>query len=354
VTTPVADVTANVFVLELSLPEGLSRADAEAAEARALQREAAELALEVTETKIGLGLVEKTRWSRKTMTLTEEGFQGLGRRGSRVAPGAEIRRSTTRGTGSNGQPVETHSYTVMVESPTGRYEEAGRPRAEAEKFWAPALAEQRAALAALPPPEDRPPGRLELRERWRYVTVSPPVPQLEEVAFHTLTRFREVCRACAEKARERQALFLRSLGSPGVEAAALPKGALDGGIEIEGHEVVFGGADEADPTRVERPSSGRLTLQQTASCPARVVRVDDTVVVGTSADVIAVPYRDAQTWHELRDAACVVTIDPKHEVFGPSQVVPRDTAKNPARFWIGEHRAELARLERGEFKQTLP
>jgi hypothetical protein len=288
------------------------------------------------------------------MTLTEEGFQGLGRRGSRVAPGTEIRRSTTRGAGSNGQPVETHSYTVTVESPTGRYEEAGRPRAEAEKFWAPALAEQRAALAALPPPEDRPPGRLELRERWRYVTVSPPVPQLEEVAFHTLTRFREVCRACAEKARERQALFLRSLGSPGVEAAALPKGALDGGIEIEEHEVVFGGADEADPTRVERPSSGRLTLRQTASCPARVVRVDDTVVVGTSADVIAVPYRDAQTWHELRDAACVVMVDLKHEVFGPSQPLPRDTVKDPARFWIGQHRAELARLERREFKPALP
>jgi hypothetical protein len=174
------------------------------------------------------------------------------------------------------------------------------------------------------------------------------------VAFHTLTRFREVCRACAEKARERQALFLRSLGSPGVEAAALPKGALDGGIEIEGHEVVFGGADEADPTRVERPSSGRLTLQQTASCPARVVRVDDTVVVGRSADVIAVSYRDAQTWHELRDAACVVMVDLKHEVFGPSQPLPRDTAKNPARFWIGQHRADLARIKRGEFKQALP
>lgn len=354
VTTPVADVTANVFLLELSLPEGLSRADAEAAEVRALQRERAQLALEVTETKIGLGLVEKTQWSRKTMTLTEEAFQGLGRRGSRIVPGTEIRRSTTRGTGRNGQPVETDSYTVTVESPMGRYEEAGRPRAEAEKFWAPALEEQRAALAALPPPEDRPRGRLELRERWRYVTVSPPVPQLEEVAFHTMTRFRQVCGACAEKARERQALFLRSLGSPGVEAAALPKGALDGGIEIEEAEVVFGGADEVDPIRVERPRSGRLTLRQMASCPGRVVRVEDTVVVGRSADVISVPYRDAQTWHELRDAACVVIVDLKHEVLGPSEPLPPDTGKGPARFWIGEHRAELARLKRGDFKQALP
>jgi hypothetical protein len=355
VTTPVADVTANVFVLELWLPEGLSRADAEAAETRALQREAAELALKVTETKVEMGLVEKTRWSRKTMTFTEEGFQGLARRGSRVVPGTEIRRSTSRATGRDGQPVETHSYTVTVESPTGRYEEAGRPRAEAEKFWAPALKEQRAALAALPPPEHRPPGRLELRERWRYITVSQPVPQLEGVAFHTLTRFRQVCGACAEKARERQALFLRSLGSPGVEAAALPKGALDGGIQIEEPEVVFCGADEADPTRVERPSSARLTLRRMASCPARVVRVEDTVVIGHSADVIAVPYRDAQTWHELRDAACVGAGDPAHEVFGPSRPLPADDAvQNPARFWIGEHRAELARLERGEFKQPLP
>jgi hypothetical protein len=91
-----------------------------------------------------------------------------------------------------------------------------------------------------------------------------------------------------------------------------------------------------------------------ASCPARVVRVDDTVVVGKGADVIAVPYRDAQTWHELRDAACVVMVDLKHEAFGPSQPLPPDTAKSSARFWIGEHRAELARLKRGDFKQALP
>jgi hypothetical protein len=41
-------------------------------------------------------------------------------------------------------------------------------------------------------------------------------------------------------------------------------------------------------------------------------------------------------------------------VFGPSRPLPPDTAKNPARFWIEQHRAELARLERGEFKQTVP
>ena len=280
VTTPVADVTANVFVLELSLPEGLSRADAEAAETRALQREAAELALKVTETKVELGLVEKTRWLRKTVTLTEEGFQGLARRGSRVVPGTEIRRSTSRGAGPSGQPVETHSYTVTVESPAGRYEVAGRPRAEAERFWAPALEAQRAALAALPPPEDARPGRLELRERWRYVAVFPPVPQLEEVRFHTKTRDGQFCRACSDKAHKRHALYLSSLGAPGVDPATLPEGALDAGIELEGREVVFGGADQADRIRVERPSAGRLTLRRAASCPARVVRVEDTLTVG--------------------------------------------------------------------------
>ena len=354
VTTPVADVTANVFVLELSLPEGLSRADAEAAETRALQREAAELALKVTETKVELGLVEKTRWSRGTMTLTEEGFQGLARRGSRVVPGTEIRRSTTRGAGPNGQPVETHSYTVTVESPSGRYEVAGRPRAEAERFWAPALKAQRAALAALPPPEARPPGRLEVRERWRYVAVSPPVPQLEEVRLHTKTRDGQFCRACADKAHKRHALYLSSLGAPGVDPATLPTGALDAGIELEGHEVVFGGADQDNPIRVGRPSGGRLTLRRAASCPARIVRVEDTPIIHWGADVIAFPRREDQTWHELRDAACAGTAGPAHEVFGPSRPLPPDTVKNPARFWIEQHRAELARLERGEFKQPLP
>ncbi len=354
VTTPVADVTATVFVLELSLPEGLSRADAEAAETRALQREAAELALKVTETKVELRLVEKTRWSRKAMTLTEEGLQGLARRGARVVPGTETRRSTSRGTGRDGQPVETHSYTVTVESPTGRYEVAGQPRAEAEKYWAPALKEQRAALAALPPPEVRPAGRLEVRERWRYVTVSP-VPQLEDVRLHTKTRDGQFCRACSDIARKRHALYLSSLGVPGVDPAMLPPGALDAGIEVEGREVVFGDAAYDDPTGSSGPSDGRLILRRAASCPARVVRVEDTVIVGWGADVIAVPRREDQTWHELRDAACALTVDPAHEVFGPSRPLPPpDTVKQPARFWIEQHRAELARLERGEFKQALP
>jgi len=353
VITPVADVTATVFVLELFLPEGLSRADAEAAQTRALLREAAELALKVTETKVAMGLVETTQWSRRTMTLTEEGYQGLGRRGSRVVPGTEVRRSTTRGSDRNGQPVETHSYTVTVESPMGRYEVAGRPRAEAETFWAPALKEQRAALATLPPPEARPPGRIEVRERWRYVTVSP-VPELEDIRFHTTTRDGQFCRACADIARKRHALYLSSLGTAGVDPATLPSGALDAGIEVAGHEVVFGGADQAEPVHVGRPSDGRLTLRRVASCPAHVVRVEDTPIIDRGSDVIAFPRREDQTWHELRDAACIATADPAHEVFGPARAIPTDTAKNPARFWIEQHRAELARLQRGEIKQALP
>ena len=353
-TTPVAEVTANVFVLELLLPGGLSRADAEAAETRALQREAAELALKVTETKIGLGLVEKTRWSGKTMTLTEEAFQSLARRHLRVAPGTEIRRSTTRYATPNGQTVETHSYTVTVESATGRYEVVGQPRAEVEKFWAPALQEQRAALAALPPPESRPPGRLEVRERWRYVAVFPPVPQLDEIRLYTKTRDGQFCRACAEKANKRDALYLSSLGTPGVDPRTLPAGALDAGIELTGHEVVFGTTDQDDPIRVGRPSGARLTLRRAATCAARIVRVEDTPIIHWGSDVIAWPRRENQTWHELRDAACAGPSVRAHEVFGPSRHLPPDTAKSPARFWIEEHRAELARLKRGEFKQSLP
>jgi hypothetical protein len=354
VTTRVADVTANVFVLELSLPAGLSRADAEAWETRAIQREAAELALKVTETKIAMGLVEATRWRRGTMTLTEEGFRGLSRRGARVVPGTEIRRSTSRRTSPSGQPVETHSYTVTVESPGGRYEVVGRPRAEAEKFWGPVLAEQRAALAALPPPEQRPPGPLEVRERWRYVTVSHQVPQLEELQLYSRTRDGQFCRACSDIARKRNALYLRSLGTAGVDAATLPAGALDAGIELETREIAFGGVDQDGPIRLERPSDGRLSLRRVATCPARLVRVEDTPIIHWGADVIAFPRREDQTWHELRDAECAGEDGSVHEVFGPSGPLPPDTVKNPARFRIVEHRAELARLARGEFKQALP
>ena len=84
------------------------------------------------------------------------------------------------------------------------------------------------------------------------------------------------------------------------------------------------------------------------------MRVEDTLVIHKGSGVIAVPHREAQTWHELRDATCVGTVDPVHEVFGPSRPLPPDTMKNPARFWIEQHRAELARLKRGDFKQALP
>ncbi len=193
-----------------------------------------------------------------------------------------------------------------------------------------------------------------MRERWRYVTVSPLVPQLEEGPFYTKTRDGQICRACADKAHKRHALYLISFGAPGVDPATLPTGALDAGIELEGREVAFGGTDQADRIRVERPSGGHLTLRRAASCPARIVRVEDTVIIHWGSDVIAVPHREAQTWHELRDAACVETDGTMHEVFGPSRPLPPDTAKNPARFWIEQHRAELARLERGELKQTVP
>lgn len=354
VTTPVAEVTADVFVLELLLPEGVSRADAEAAETRALLREAAELKLKVTETKVKMGLIEAPKWVRKTVTLSEEAFRGLGRKGSRLVPGTEVQRTTVRGANARGEPVDTYSYTVTVESPIGRSEVAGRPRAEAEKYWAPALYEQRAALAALPPPDKRPSGPLEVRERWRYVTVSLPAPLFEERRLHTKTKDGQHCMPCSDAARKRNALYLSSLGTAGVDPDAVRPGALDAGIEVEGHEVVFGGADRVDPIRVERPSTGRITLRRVASCPARIVRVEDTVVVGWGADVIRVPYREEQMWHELRDAACAVTSDPAHEAFGPSAPLERDIAEDPARFWIEQHRAELARLERGELKQALP
>jgi hypothetical protein len=354
VTTPIAEVTASVFVLELWVPEGVSRADAEAADTRALQREAAELALKVTETKVDMGLVEETRWVRKTVTLSEQAFQGLARRGSRVVAGTEIRRSTSVGTSANGERVETHSYTVTVESPAGRYEVMGRPRKVAERYWAPMLEEQRAALAALPRAESRPPGRLELRERWRYVTVFPPVPELEEGQFHTKTRDGQDCRACSEAAQRRNAVYLSSFGAPGVDPAMLDTPALEAGMELAAREVVFGGADHREPTRVERTSVGRLTLQRVATCPGRIVRVEDTLTIHRGSDVIAVPYREDQMWHELRDAACVGTTGPAHEVFGPSGPLPPGTAKDPVRFWIEQHRAELARLERRELKQALP
>jgi hypothetical protein len=356
-TTNVAEVTADVLVLELWLPEGVSTAAAEAAETRALEREAALLALEVTRTKIELGVVEETRWSRGTMTLTEEGLENLRKRGGRVVPGTETRTSISVGSDRDGRPVETRSYTVTVESPAGRHEVAGRPRAEAERHWQPTLALQRAALAALPPPDDRPKGSLEVRERWTYVVASPAPPELDGSPLSTKQRNGEVCRACADLAHGRQALFLSSFGTPGVDPATLPAGTLDAGLEIEERQFVFGGVHDRETIRLERPAGGRLVLRRAARCAGRVVRVEDTLTVGRTADVIAVPIREAHTWHELRDADCVRADRLRHEVFGPPPPprLPGSMTRNhPARFRVEEHRREIARLRRGEFKRPPP
>jgi len=110
------------------------------------------------------------------------------------------------------------------------------------------------------------------------------------------------------------------------------------------------------PQRSGLSTTGRLTLRRVTRCPAHLVRVDQTLVVDTGSGVIAVPRREAQTWHELRDAACAGKGYTVHEVLGlPPPPRPPDVVKNqPARFWIEQHRAELARLKRGESKQQLP
>jgi hypothetical protein len=156
------------------------------------------------------------------------------------------------------------------------------------------------------------------------------------------------------EAEKRHALYLRSFGTAGVDPATLSSGALETGLEIRANEFVFGSASEPDSTRVRRPSTGRLVLRREASCRGHLVRVDQTLVVDKGSDVIAVPRREAQTWHELRDAACASNASTVHEVLGVPSPRQPNVGSNAALFWIEQHRAELARLERGELKQQIP
>ncbi len=352
----VASGTARVFVLELSLPTGVTLVDATEADDRAEKRSAAALDLEVTETKIALGLVEAPAWSRSTETFTEEGYQNLLKQGGRVAPGSKLKREVSLGN-EGGRTVEHVSYTGTFESPSdARFEKVGRPRAEAAAYWKPMLDEQRATLAALAPaPAKSRSAPYEMRARWRYVTFDSPPASMEDAALYTATAAGP-CVACMNAATKHDAVFLYGFGAAGVDPGKFTPAQLAAGVALTDAKISIGSIVERDRLTVARPSAARLTLRLEKSCPARVVRIDDTLVVDNGSGVIAVPRTDAVFWHELRDATCAKNPTTVRDVVGPAPPpIPAGvTRNNPAEFWISQHKAELARLERHEFKLAPP
>lgn len=353
--TVVASGNAQVFVLELSLPKGVTLMDAKEADERTAKRAVAALDLEVTEKKIALGLVEEHAWSRHTMTLSEEGYRNLLKRGGRVAPGG-LKREVSRG-GEGGKTVEYVSYTGTFETPSeGRYEKVGRPRAEAAAYWKSTLDTQRATLAALgPEPRKKKAAPYEVRARWRYVTFDPPPRSLEDAQLQGGASTGAIG-ACMNEATKRRAVYLRGFGAPGVDPGKFTPAQLAAGVGLPDAVIRIASIVERDPWTVERPTAGRLMLRLEKSCPARVVRVDDTVVVSNGSGIIAVPQREAHSWYELRDATCLKDPTTMREVFGPAPApIPgNEVRNNPVEFWISQHKAELERLERKQFKLALP
>lgn len=353
-----ATVTVRRFALELHLPPGSSAQQLAEAEERALEREAAELALKVTERKVELGLIEvPTLSAPRRISLTEEGFRRWEREGGRILADAGIERETIHSY-RDGREVTEHRYTFTAQTELGRREERGRPREEAERYWRPVLERQRAALAALPaaaplPAESERP--LELRERWRFVTLGERLPLLEEGGFHSRTRRGHVCGTCIARAERGGGIFVRSYGEPGLDLGAVPAEELAAGVALEAGRVSFGGADWSEPTVLEKPAGAKLVLRLEASCTAKLTRVEERVVVGTGSGVIAIPEREDQFWHELRDVGCAPRLATEHQVFG-APAAPRGRAgvvsSSPTRFWIKQHRAELERLERLERPET--
>lgn len=340
-----------MFVLELSLPKGMTYLDATEADEKTEKRAAAALALEVTEKKIALGLVEGPVWERHEMRISEARYKELLARGARVSRDVALKREVSRGSG--GDHV---TYIGTFEIPSdGSFEQVGRPRAEAAAFWKPMLDQQRATLAALAPaPAVKPATPYEVRARWRYVVFDPPPPSLEGVDLSG-TGPEGTCVACLNEAKKRGAIFLWTLGAPGVDLSTRTADDLWRGVALHEASITIGTIFDKVARTVRRPTAGRLSLRQEASCPARVVRLEQTLLVGNGSGVIAVPDYQERVWHELRDATCAIEPTRTEEIFGPAPPVPEGIVQtSPARFWISQHEAELARLARKQFKLSLP
>lgn len=294
-TSPLTAGTANVWVLEVSLPRGADAKQEAADDVERAQHELAELEVAVLEARIRKGVSEGPR-----------PFPSM--------PGPEV--------------VST--------------------REAAATYWKDALAERKALLAARPPlpPRDDAPPPLELRQRVEFVTVFPPVPAVEESGFHTLAP-NDACAACLGQASQRHVIFLRSFGSPGLDVSAVTAEALRAGVDLPGPELVFHPACERDDRKLALPKGAKAHLRLKESCPANVVRIDDRVVVDTGGGVIAVPKYGDMFWHELRDAPCVKNTSTVTENFGTPLPVedPSVHHSRPMVFqWVKEKREELERL----------
>lgn len=175
--------------------------------------------------------------------------------------------------------------------------------AERQGAQSSALQALRDELAAL----DETPKRaaaegLEVREQLEFVVLYPQVPMIEERGFSS----DPTCAACLDAAARHRAIPLRSFGSPGLDLRTVDRASLEAGVRLTG-AISVGSIEESNTASVHVPSQGKAVLKLVRSCPAKVVRVDDTLTVGTGSGVIAVPRREERSWHELREAGCVTS-----------------------------------------------
>ncbi len=314
--------TANVFVIEVSLPAGLTQAEQDALDDRRLRREVAALELQVSERKQAKGLVVRERWSSQ-----EVGFPASELPKHRLAPDAGVIHETI-----DGQPW------VRATILRGPFEEevGGLPAEEVAAAWAPVLERQRAVVAAIDAEPVEAPRPLEVSQRIRFVTLYPPAPMIEESGFSGV----DACSACLQAAARHHAVFVRSFGFLPFQPRAVTRAQLEAGLVVSG-SVSFGSVAEASSSSVDMPSSGRVVVRLEKSCPATVVQLSDTVTVGNGSGVIAVPVREERSWTELRDATCAGTGETQREVVAPSAVVSR-AGQNPLSSRVMQLRAVLA------------
>jgi hypothetical protein len=313
--------TANVFVLEVSLPAGLTQAEQDALDDRRLRREVAALELQVSERKQAKGLVVRERWSTQ-----EVGFPASQLSEHRLAPDAGVIHETIDG--------EPWVRATILRGPF-EAEVAGLPREEVDAAWAPVLERQRATLAAIDAEPVAAPRPLEVAERIRFVTLYPPAPMIEEAGFSD-----DRCSACLQAAARHRAIYTRSLGFLPFQPRAVLRAQLEEGLPLTG-SVSFGSVAEASSSSVDVPSSGRAVVRLEKSCPATLVEVRDTVTVGTGSGVIAVPVREERGWTELRDATCAGSGETQRVVVGRGAVVAR-SGQNPLSSRVMQLRAVLA------------
>ncbi|PZR08407.1 MAG: hypothetical protein DI536_24830 [Archangium gephyra] len=154
----------------------------------------------------------------------------------------------------------------------------------------------------------------------RFSTIFPEVRTLSASGAFNDAR----CHQCIRAAR---GLYVSSFGSVPIDLQTVTREDLLAGVRVTGRGSIESIATDSQ-TEFDLPPEGQVQLRLVESCPAKLVKVTDSIKVSNGDGVIAVPRYEERSWFELRGATCVGSGGVDRKDIGP--VVQPSTRSSPS------------------------